>query len=112
MPRETPQEVLAGFIRMYMEEGERAAVEMASPWLEAHPGEMEHLEDPDAAALLWAYYGWLGEEDTAWKWREKAEESLSPLMEQMNYDEAEQEVEEDDWEQEFQAYDDETEAGG
>lgn len=31
MPRETPQEVLAGFIKMYLEEGERAAVEMASP---------------------------------------------------------------------------------
>lgn len=120
MSRETPQEILARFIKMYMKEGERAAVEMAAPWLGAHPGVMEGMEDPDSAALLWAYYGWLGEEDTAWEWREKAEESGSPLMEQMLYDEAEEELEEDDWneadeddwEQEFDAYDDETEAGG
>lgn len=105
------QTILKQFCQDYKAEGERVAVENAAPWLEAHPGEMEQLDDPDAAALLWAYYGWEGDEDTAWEWRDKAEDAQSPLMEQMLYGYAEEEVEEDDWEQEFEAFDDETEAG-
>lgn len=68
---------------------------------------------PDAAAVLYQYYSWEGEEDKAWEWREKAIEMESPLMQGILDDEAEEEVEEDGWtqpEKEFDGYDDETEA--
>ena len=94
---------------------------------------------PDACALLWAYYWWEEDEDTAWEWWDRGLDLESPLMEAINLDNMEQEVEEDDWSDgetngregemnghegteddeeeddwdgEFQAYDDETEAGG
>ncbi|MBQ9410695.1 MAG: hypothetical protein IJU21_03705 [Bacteroidales bacterium] len=91
------QGILEQFRKDYLAEGERAAVEKAALWLEAHPGEMEALTDPDAGALLWAYYGWEGEEDLAWEWRDKAIDAGSPLMQQMIEDDAEAEVGEDDW---------------
>lgn len=73
-------------------------------------------DDPqiDACAVLYSYYWYNGDEDKAWEWRDRAVELGSPLMEKMIYDEAEEEIGEDDWtespEEEFQAYDDETEA--
>lgn len=72
-------------------------------------------DDPiaDAAAVLYSYYWAEGMEDEAWKWRDKAEEMESPLMQALIDEEAEEEVGEDDWtqpEQEFEAFDDETEA--
>ena len=118
-------------------------------------GELERMamdvENPvsDACALLWAYYWWEEDEDTAWEWWDRGLDMESPLMEAINLDNMEQEVgeddwqgtempdqvghdggtngregemnghegteddeEEDDWDGEFQAYDDETEAGG
>ena len=77
------------------------------------------VDDPDnpqidACAVLYNYYWYNGEEDKAWEWRDKGVELGSPLMEQIIYDEAEEEIGEDDWtespEKEFQVYDDETEA--
>lgn len=67
---------------------------------------------PDACALLWAYYWWEGQEDTAWEWWDRGLDMESPLMEAINLDSMEQEVGEDDWDGEFDAFDDETEAGG
>lgn len=69
-------------------------------------------DKPDAYALLWAYYWWEGQEDTAWEWWDRGLDMESPLMEAINLDNMEQEVGEDDWDGEFDAFDDETEAGG
>ena len=72
--------------------------------------------EPDACAILYVYYSREGDEDKAWEWREKGIDMDSRLMQSILDDEAEQEVGEDDWsaseepEQEFEAYDDETEA--
>lgn len=86
---------------------------------------------PDACAILYYYYNREGEEDKAWEWREKAIEKESPLMQSWIDEEAEQEVGEDDYtaperrgtdmsiffgdseeddDNEFDGYDDETEA--
>lgn len=69
-------------------------------------------DKPDACALLWAYYWWEGQENTAWEWWDRGLDMESPLMEAINLDNMEQEVGEDDWDGEFDAFDDETEAGG
>ena len=92
--------------------------ESESASLKALVGELERMAMdvenpvPDACALLWAYYWWEEDEDTAWEWWDRGMDMESPLMEAINLDNMEQEVEEDDWDGEFQAYDDETEAGG
>jgi len=75
-------------------------------------------DDPcaDACAVLYQYYMEKGDEDTAFKWREQAIDMESDLMESILENEREQEIGEDDYtdsddyEQEFEAYDDETEA--
>ena len=87
-------------------------------------------EEPesDACAVLYTYYSWEGDEDEAWKWREKGIEMESNLMQSIVDDEKEEEVGEDDWhphtdmsmffapdeddddDDEFDGYDDETEA--
>ena len=73
----------------------------------------------NACAVLNQYYTWEGDEDKAWEWREKGLEMGSELMQQLVDEEKEQEVGEDDWtrpeaeeeaEDEFDGYDDETEA--
>ena len=92
--------------------------ESESASLKALVGELERMAMdvenpvPDACALLWAYYWWEEDEDTAWEWWDRGLDMESPLMEAINLDNMEQEVGEDDWDGEFQAYDDETEAGG
>ena len=106
------QRVLEQFRRDYIKYGEQEALEKAAPWLERYSYEMAALEEADAYALLWAYYWWQGDEDQAWEWRDKAILSSSPLIHLMIIDEAETEIGEDDWDGEFEAYDDETEAGG
>lgn len=70
----------------------------------------------DACALLYQYYSYIGNEDLATEWMECGLDMGSEMMEYMIAEEREQEVGEDDWtdsddyEQEFEAYDDETEA--
>ncbi len=86
--------------------------------------DLVNAEEPcaDAAAILYQYYWWEGDEDTAWMWRDKAIEMGSELIESLIEDEKEDEVGEDDWtesdddddddddyEDEFDGYDDETE---
>lgn len=107
-----PLKVLEQFRRDYIKYGEQEALENAEDWLDAHAQELENLEEADAYALLWAYYWRKADEDTAWVWRDKAILSYSPLIHLMIIDEAETEIGEDDWDGEFEAYDDETEAGG
>lgn len=77
----------------------------------------------DACAVLYEYYSNEGDEDKAWEWREKGLEMGSEIMQDMVDEEKEQEVGEDDWtrpaanffpededDDEYDGYDDETEA--
>lgn len=103
---------------------------------EADPDDIDKLidiaSDPeapeaDACALLYLYFSQEGEEDLAWDWREKAQELESPLMQSLLEEKKEEEIGEDDWhpktdmsmffgndeeEEEFDGYDDETEGVG
>lgn len=108
--QKTAVKILEEFRRKYMEEGEWDVSQLTPETVT----ELETIagENADACALLWAYYWWEGEEDTAWEWRDKALDLGSELMQAIAEDEMEEEIGEDDWEQEFEAYDDETEAGG
>ena len=83
---------------------------------------------PNAAAVLYHYYSTEGDEEQAEKWREKAIDLDSDLMQSFIEDEMEEEVGEDDWhphtdmsmffppdedeDDEYEAHDDETEAAG
>lgn len=79
-------------------------------------------DDPcaDACAVLYQYYSIEDDDDMAVKWMERGLEMGSELMQSILDDEREQEIgeddysapddEDDDYEQEFEAYDDETEA--
>ena len=84
-------------------------------------------EDPqvEACAVLYEYYSREGDEDKAWEWREKGLELGSEIMQGIVEDEKEEEVGEDNWtrsdavffpqdeeddDDEYEGYDDETEA--
>ena len=92
------------------------------------PGLEALVNDPDdpiadACAVLYQYYSNEGDEDKAWEWRDKGLEMGSEIMQDMVDEEKEQEVGEDDWtrpaanffpededDDEYDGYDDETEA--